>query len=92
MNSEERRFYKNADVSCRPEEPEGAILYNAREDRIELLNLSGLLIWNRIDGSTLHNIAEEVTKIFEDSSFSEVKKDVEEFLINLSEKGFVNAV
>ena len=81
---------KNPDVSCRPEKPEGAILFNPVEDKIELLNMTGLTIWELVDNNTIGDISEGLIEIFGDVSREELEKDVIEFIDNLVEKGFVN--
>lgn len=87
--SVEHRFIRNPDVSCRPEEPEGGILYHPIDDRIELVNMTGLTIWRLLQGRTLEEIVLEMKDCFDDPPEEQLEKDVKEFLDRLVEIRFV---
>ncbi|MBN1879714.1 PqqD family protein [bacterium] len=82
-------YDQNPDVSCRPEEPEGGILYNPTEDTIELVNFTGLTIWRLLDGKSIPEIVSEMLGMFDGISEDALKEDVTEFILHLVDKRFI---
>lgn len=85
----EQEYFQNPDVSCRPEEPEGGILYNPVEDAIELVNMTGLTIWRFVKGTSIRQIAKEMSEVFDNIPSDQLEADIKEFVLHLVEKGFI---
>ena len=90
--SGERRYSQNPDVSCRPEEPEGGILYNPVEDAIEMINMTGLTIWRLLQERTIGEIVSQVRDIFEGVPEDQLEDDVKAFIMHLVDRRFINEV
>ena len=89
----EAKFVGNPRISCRKEEPEGAILYNPELNIFHVLNESGLEIWRSIEKpSTVKEIVYNLTRHFEDVPVEDVVADVEEFLSTLTRAEFVQEI
>lgn len=86
---DEQRFIRNPDVSCRPEEPEGAILYNPVEDLIEVVNMTGLTIWRLLQGRTIAEIILEMKAFFEEVPDEQLDLDAREFVNHLVKRKFI---
>ncbi|MFO7751216.1 MAG: PqqD family peptide modification chaperone, partial [Desulfobacteraceae bacterium] len=70
---------------------EGAVLFNADSAAEKPVNVTGLFIWERLDGSRdAGDIAKEIVERFEAESTDQVSADVDEFIKELSSDGFVN--
>jgi len=87
------KYSINRDVSCRIEEPNGAILFNPETDAVQVINPTGLAIWQVLDyPRKKHEIVEHLVSICEDVPEDQVVKDVEEFLQKLKSDGFIGEV
>ena len=83
----------NQDVSCRIEDTDGAILFNPENDAVQVINPTGLAIWQVLYYSKKkHEIVEHLVSICEDVPEDQVVQDVEEFLQKLKADGFIGEV
>jgi len=83
----------NQDVSCRIEDTDGAILFNPETDAVQVINPTGLAIWQVLDyPRKKHEIVEHLVSICEDVPEDQVVQDVEEFLQKLKADGFIGEV
>jgi sensor domain CHASE-containing protein len=91
MTAEDTPLYiVNPDVSCREEEPDGALLFDPDTDEVLVVNITGLLIWRVL--AEPHNQEEVVDALVEQCNnipADQVAQDVSEFLEQLIAKGFV---
>jgi hypothetical protein len=91
--SDARRYLANPDVSCREEEPEGALLFNPDTEAIMVVNSTGLLIWQVLDQPrTLDEIVAHLLEVCEDIPMDRVTADVSEFVQALESRGFIGVV
>jgi hypothetical protein len=85
-------YIQNPDVNLREEDADGALLFNPDADRFQLLNKTGLHIWKFcIEPRTV----DEITTVLQ-SDYDEVPEtvavDVEEFINQMIEGGFIGMV
>jgi len=87
------KYSINQDVSCRIENTDGAILFNPETDAVQVINPTGLAIWQILDyPRKKHEIVEHLLTICEDVPEDQVVQDVEEFLQKLKTDGFIGEV
>ena len=83
-------YIVNPDVSCREEEPDGALLFNPDTDKVLLINTTGLLIWRTLDRPhTEDEIVAALQELCNNVPANQVGSDVHEFLEQLLQAGFV---
>ncbi len=90
MIADDQLLYRNPDVSCRDEPPEGAILFNPDSNELMAINTTGLLIWKILEkpgtrATVLKELRERCDGIPEDS----IEEDVYQFIDNLKSRGFI---
>jgi hypothetical protein len=87
------RFIRNPDVNLRDEDEDGGLLFNPDTDRIQLVSRTGLFIWKILDQSlTLDEITASLKDGFSDVPDQEVRGDVEDFIQQMVERGFIGVV
>jgi|SRR6056297_334091 len=90
---EDTKYTINHDVSCRIEEPEGAILFNPETDAVQAINPTGLAIWEALEyPRNKKEIVEYLLDVCEDVPEEQVVQDVEEFVEKLKSAGFIGEV
>jgi len=90
---EDTKYTINHDVSCRIEEPEGAILFNPETDAVQAINPTGLAIWEALGyPRNKKEIVEYLLDVCEDVPEEQVVQDVEEFVEKLKSAGFIGEV
>jgi hypothetical protein len=87
------QYLCNPDVVLREEDESGALLFNPDTNQVKVLNATGLFIWKQFQsennpGTILKAIAES----FEDVPEAQVTDDVEQFVNELLESGFLGKV
>ena len=85
-------FYKaNPNVSTRLIGDSEAVLYDPDTGKEKFVNLSGLFIWQRLDGSfSTREIADKMCEAFASAPNGQVLDDAKGFLGVLAEQGFVS--
>lgn len=84
-------FIVNPDVSCREEEPEGAILFNPDTDDVLVINTTGFLVWEALsEPRTEEQLAEVLAARCDKVPQDQVGEHVAAFIKPLIEKGFVS--
>ncbi len=92
-NMENTKYSMNRDISCRVEEPEGAILFNPETDAVQAINPTGLAIWESLEyPRTKQEIVEYLLDVCEDVPEDQVVNDVEAFIEQLKSAGFIGEV
>lgn len=92
-NMGETKYNINHDISCRIEEPEGAILFNPETDAVNTINQIGLLIWQALEyPRNKSEIVEYLLNACEDVPIDQVAQDVNEFIDRLKAAGFIGEV
>ncbi|NCD21413.1 MAG: PqqD family protein [Spartobacteria bacterium] len=89
----EAKFMADPDVSFRPEDDDGGILYNAETDVLEVVNPTAAEIWKFL--ATPRTPAEVVAHLLAvcDGALPEqVERDVGDFLESMRSKGFIGTV
>jgi hypothetical protein len=87
------KYSINHDVSCRIEEPEGAVLFNPETDAVQVINPTGLAIWQALEfPKTKQEIVEYLLDVCEDVPEDQVVQDVEEFIERLNAAGFIGEI
>lgn len=85
-------YLVNPDVSFRQEE-DGGILYNADTDGLEILNPSGVAIWQFLyQPHTRSEVVAHLMSLYEDAEEDGIEADVAGFMDNLTKKGYIGTV
>ena len=93
QDMENTKYCMNHDVSCRIEEPEGAILFNPETDAVQAVNPTGLIIWQALEKPrSKQEIVEYLLDVCEDVPTDQVANDVEAFIEQLKSAGFIGEV
>jgi hypothetical protein len=83
----------NPDVSLREEE-DGALLFNADTNALLVINPIGLVIWQfiKVHPRTSADIVSHLQEKCDGVPLDQVEADVEKFIVDLQEKGFIGEV
>jgi len=87
-------FLANPDVSLREENDDGALLFNPDTDALLIINPIGELIWKflTVYPRTRADVIEHLKEICDDVPADKVEADVDEFLKDLHNRGFIGEV
>ena len=86
-------YVQNPEVVLHEEDEDGALVFNPDNDNIRVLNQTGRFIWSRCDGKhSISQIVEAVQNGFSDAPGERLPGEVEGFLKELCEAGFVKRV
>ena len=92
-NMGEAKYLVDPDVSFRQEDDDGAILYHAETDSLELLNPVATAIWKFLSAPrTQAEVAAHLCATCDGAARGQVEQDVAEFLGSLLKKGFIGVV
>lgn len=82
------------DIVVRPEGDEGEVLlFDPETERIKVLNHTGFLVWNLCDGQhTQADVADSLSEEYASVARDLVVADVEAFVQDLLDLGFVETV
>jgi len=88
----ENILYKRKDgISARPLGNE-TMLYDSESDKVHILNETGTLIWDMLDGNNnLQSIYNKFLQQFSDINPEEIKKDIAEIIEKLFKEGLISA-
>lgn len=90
MNVNVTRYIQNPDANLREEDEDGALLFNPDTDRVQLLSRTGLYIWKLcVEARTVNEIINAFKADFDEVPENEVTADVEEFLKQMVDNGFI---
>ena len=90
---EDTKYNINHDISCRIEEPEGAILFNPDTDAVHAINPIGLAIWKALEYPRKKSeLVDHLMDICEDVPVEQVAEDVNQFIDTLKNAGFIGEV
>ncbi len=99
MGRRRKRMDKAAGLLANPrislrEEDDGAILFDADRDGLQIINPSGLLIWKfiQVHPRTRADIAAHLREVCEGVPAGQVENDVDGFVSELQGKGFIKEV
>jgi hypothetical protein len=83
------RYIVNPDVSCREEEPDGALLFDPDTDEVLVVNITGLLIWRVLaEPRSRQEVVDALVEQCNNVPADQVAQDVSEFMEQLIAKGF----
>lgn len=89
----ETKYLVNPEVSFRPEDDDGAILYNADTDSLEVINPTAAEIWSFLAAPrTQAEVVLHLCSVCDGAKPEDVEKDVEEYLAAMIKKGFIGMV
>jgi hypothetical protein len=92
-NMHDAQYLVNPDVSFRPEDDDGAILFNADTDSLEVINPTAVEIWVFLAAPhTQAEVVAHLCEVCDGAPREDVEKDVSEFLETLAKKGFIGIV
>jgi hypothetical protein len=87
------RYLRNPDVVLREEDEDGGLLFNPDTNQVKVINQTGLFIWQLCDGLYgLDEIVQSLHQTFEDVPTNAVCQDVQEFLDDMSQTGYIGLV
>jgi hypothetical protein len=88
------KYIKNPDVVLREEEEEvGGLLYNPDNNQVQVLNSTGLFIWNTCDGSRgITEIVDYLKENFDEVPEDQVNTQVETFIEQMIASSFIGIV
>jgi hypothetical protein len=83
----------NPDVVLREEDESGALLFNPDTNQVKVINNTGLFIWNQFGSeNNAETVAKALIEAFEDAPEDQVAQDVDEFITELLNTGFIGKV
>ncbi len=88
-------YMRNPDVVYRPEGQDGALLFDPDTARVQVVNLTGAFIWERLDGEhSLSAICEDLAQAFDGApgDTERLVTDAEAFVGTLVRLGFAGEV
>jgi len=88
------RYIADPDVVVREQdEDQGALLFNPDTNQVQLLNVTGLSIWNMLgEGCTIKQIISNLVTEYEDVPEDEVTADIKDFIEILLNSNFLGTV
>lgn len=85
-----KQYVVAENVTCRIEEPEGALLYHRDTENLQIINMTGLLIWQALQKQrTVDGIVENLLELGMDVDRNTLTEDVSDFLENMVINGLV---
>lgn len=90
-NKDQGRWFRSkSGISCRVEGSDGAILYDRHQNVFQVLNPTGVVIWQLLsENRTVKELVYELSQEFSEIPLDDVVLDIELFLENLIQTGFV---
>lgn len=89
----EAKYLADPDVSFRPEDDDGGILYNAETDVLEVINPTAAEIWKYLASPrTPAEVVAHLLEVCDGAVREQVEQDVAAFLESMRTKGFVGTV
>jgi hypothetical protein len=83
----------NPDVVLREEDEDGGLLFNPDTNQLKIINPTGLFIWKQFSiANNLNGVIQSIEDNFEEVPAVEVHQDVEEFLADMVQNGFIGEV
>jgi hypothetical protein len=87
------RYLCNPDVVLREEDEDGGLLFNPDTSQVKVVNTTGLFIWKQFGtAAQLETVAEALLKNFEEVPIQEFRQDLNEFLEDMIQSGFIGSV
>ena len=92
-NMSEAKYMADPEVSFRPEDDDGGLLYNAETDVLEVINPTAAEIWKYLASPRMPaEVVAHLLAVCDGAIRDQVERDVEEFLESMRKKGFVGVV
>jgi hypothetical protein len=84
------QYICNPDVVLREEDEDGGLLFNPDTNQVKVVNTTGLFIWKKFAGvNTREAVARSILDHFEEAEAETVQTDLEEFLEEMIQTGFI---
>ena len=89
----DKYYLCNPDVVLREEDESGGLLFNPDTNQVKVINQTGLFIWKQFKTENCPaNVTKEMLEVFEDAQEDQVNDDLQEFLIELVQTGFIGEI
>jgi len=83
----------NPDVVLREEDEDGGLLFNPDTNQVKVVNTTGLFIWKQFKAvNNPGKVAASVLQNFEETTAEVVQADLDEFLNEMIQTGFIGEV
>ena len=83
----------NPDVVLREEDEDGGLLFNPDTSQVKVVNTTGLFIWKQFGQSNeVNSVVQAMLAEFEDAPQDEIFNDVQEFLDEMLQTGFIGTI
>jgi hypothetical protein len=87
------RYMHNPDVVLREEDEDGGLLFNPDTNQVKVVNSTGLFIWKHFEtAQEVASVVPAIQSAFEDAPQAEVAADVQEFLDEMTQSGFIGTI
>jgi hypothetical protein len=87
------KFICNPDVVLREEDEDGALLFNPDTNQVKVINNTALYIWKLCGSScSLTELVANLKEAFDEVPADQVEKDVQSFIADMIESGFIGKV
>ncbi len=87
--SKETKYKKKKGISSQ-RLGQDLMLYDSESDKVHVLNETGAIIWELLDGkNTMGKIEKILAQRFDDASPQDISKDIEEILRKLEKEGLI---
>lgn len=84
------QYICNPDVALREEDEEGELLFNPDTNQVKVVNTTGLYIWQKFSQAcSAEAVVAGIQQEFEDVPADEVSADVQAFLDDMVQTGFI---
>ena len=92
-DANQAQYICNPDVVLREEDEDGGLLFNPDTNQVKVVNATGLFIWERFTtASTVEAVVSGIQHTFEDVPADEVAEDVQAFLDEMVQTGFIGTL
>jgi hypothetical protein len=93
QTSDSSLYLHNPDVVLREEDEDGGLLYNPDTNQVKIVNSTGLFIWKQFESvQTVSTVVQSLCQVFEDVPQSDVLADVDAFIVEMVQSGFIGIV
>lgn len=84
------QYICNPDVVLREEDEDGGLLFNPDTNQVKVVNTTGLFIWEKFsEACSVEAVVAGIQETFEDVPADEVAADVQDFLDEMVQTGFI---
>jgi hypothetical protein len=90
MTNHSTLYIRNPDVTLREADEHGGLLFNPDTNQVQVLNSTGVFIWEHCDGTQdVSQLLQALDLEFDHIPEKQVEDDVLKFIASLEEEGFL---